>query len=1040
MPPPSSRDEVPVNTAVPKDEWMEILDDIHAIKRRMVTTGKADVELLRNLQDLEASIMSKQSSTASPPPPSSTSQIVHAPHQMMYPQMQMPMNMMPQYMPYPAPSPSPYIPSSTDHQLSMIQRLLTEQAVENERLRAMIQVDYISRRTPSRRSYDMYDEPPPPPPRHYDRDYRARELEREDYERRERDYERREHDRNRDRYRRDDDDVPPRPTRTDDAVKSPKKLDNRNIKDDDDDDIVTELKITQNPEDSKSKDLESDPGPSKAMPRGAARGRGAFARTTRGGDKTKDKEPSESTSGPVPDVMDVDDKPTEKSNEKVGGKRAIRSFRTTITRLAPTSAGESVADGSPSDGALNPPRPPFIHIPEPDDPVFPAMNNSDGIEINIDYARFLPENVCACLVIARVINIKAELVSTRSCWLSSVDLNSTPAFPLFAFRTTLNMPKFPVTSLLVVSVLGLEQHSQCLELVGHAVHKLFVEKDVDDDGNTTAVASTGNEESSAVDGDGDGDGDKKDPEDSIPPTEKKSKNKGLMGAAALLMAQRVRQKKKKRAVCLRQGSYQYSLVGQCPPFITILEMHSGLATTDLLNNYPRIPCASICIRVNHMTGQTVSARPVAPYSSREYISAAAMPTQLETELFERRIVNTSVTSKTNQNVILKKMIGDYDDDEMIKQLQHKIIADISPDTDDYCTALLNYVDNLTLLDPAYMVSYDPNVGFNFAVDGVTNYPKAGWLRCFWSLVPPAVLYSPEDLTASIDFTDKISKTSNASEVLMTQAYEWGSLMKKMAFADGFSNYKEIPPFANMFIVIELCSVVHPGVHRKEKVECSGWSVIPVFDTSSDDVDLVDRPASEPPPSEAKTKTKSKDKANKSKKKTDKKIKKTKDIIDVEYEAQESKPNDDDDDGDDPETPKDVRSATESSVKFERHFVSSGAYILPIFKGRPTAEILRNLMQGSFLETLESMVSKKTIKRVEWASLRVRLCDAQMSGWFGIKEHSDVSYLDPAKRTKYILIEPSRPILSMLTKNADPVKMDETLCSAAGGYIRSLYSK
>ncbi|EDQ85832.1 uncharacterized protein MONBRDRAFT_34073 [Monosiga brevicollis MX1] len=96
-----------------------------------------------------------------------------------------------------------------------------------------------------------------------------------------------------------------------------------------------------------------------------------------------------------------------------------------------------------------------------------------GIDIYVDGARFLPNNVTISKVVGRIFNARKEkegpMINTN------LDLDSDMLNPRYNYRLELRSEELAPTSTLVLRIYAIDELSQDLSIVGYSVHHLFVD-------------------------------------------------------------------------------------------------------------------------------------------------------------------------------------------------------------------------------------------------------------------------------------------------------------------------------------------------------------------------------------------------------------------------------------------------------------------------------------------------------------------------------------------------------------------------------------
>jgi hypothetical protein len=374
----------------------------------------------------------------------------------------------------------------------------------------------------------------------------------------------------------------------------------------------------------------------------------------------------------------------------------------------------------------------------------------DGFNVYVDSARGLPDNVTITRATLRMLTSRNEQVGQDTVGYCKLDqLRAAPDFGIFVeFRGE----TFDPTSTLLLRLDTVCLRTKKLSCVGYAVLNVFVEG-ADPTKQPTSSAATD--------------------------------------------------------FVLNQGAFQLPLHNGPP-------QTSGDFSSSSLAGVPRLPCATALLRIHQAVrspdGSTILTRadvgqeqwqamgvfvPAPRYGDGVYDTTRCVPTDAERVIYQRR------ASQGPQ--------GEH------KQQVRAVLAAAFPgetpdaDTQEWIATKLGGKP-AQLLDPTYLLTYQQDLGFKVAVDGLLNLPSPGLLQApkFYKVVyllsPPALYYNDPPLTDDTHMTREYVSTSALPPMfpvtLMQFLTMWcdalstpqdlDSPVTAPLFKDGFTQFRQVP--------------------------------------------------------------------------------------------------------------------------------------------------------------------------------------------------------------------------------------------------------
>ena len=275
---------------------------------------------------------------------------------------------------------------------------------------------------------------------------------------------------------------------------------------------------------------------------------------------------------------------------------------------------------------------------------------------------------------------------------------------------------------------------------------------------------------------------------------------------------------------LNAGSFQVALHQRLPE-------RTAPLFASFLDNIPRVPCATLLVRLLHAEKsedglKTLSIKdveeeargtsslivPAPTYESGAYDSVRyALPLRCERMLYRYRnerddpLIEEVTTLAKRSNVEEDKNVDVMEDQELIEWIKQRL----SKPSD--------------FMGINHAVKYHPEAGFKLTLSGFHDVKSDGILKVVYSLSPPASFYTTPKLTEEVDFslhTDPESK------------------LHSQAFVEETHNYRDVPFDRNLVILFDVKSVTFNKKKRNGEefmVRDVCWTFLPVFDEASQTV-------------------------------------------------------------------------------------------------------------------------------------------------------------------------------------------------------------
>ena len=117
------------------------------------------------------------------------------------------------------------------------------------------------------------------------------------------------------------------------------------------------------------------------------------------------------------------------------------------------------------------------------------------------------------------------------------------------------------------------------------------------------------------------------------------------------------------------------------------------------------------------------------------------------------------------------------------------------------------------MDYAYIAEYDPDEGFDLAVDSVRGLHRTVWSSVTHCVGPPASFYADPPLTKNVN---------------LTLAHDLSSDAKNPSYNDGLVKYPAETYKANKCAIIAVHTLEKPWRAKEYKLESIAWAILPLF--------------------------------------------------------------------------------------------------------------------------------------------------------------------------------------------------------------------
>ena len=411
-----------------------------------------------------------------------------------------------------------------------------------------------------------------------------------------------------------------------------------------------------------------------------------------------------------------------------------------------------------------------------------------GIDIYVDSARFLPDNVGPTKILLRVIdNNLNDLFKIYQAGIS--DLSSDIFNPKFNFRHELRAPNFDPTLLFIIYIITIdnkiieeqnltgEKIKSAVRIVGFSILNLFINR------NTLKMPENNTDFTSTI---------------------------------------------------LNNGYHQLPIY--CEPF-----PNEKPFTFKILKNLDRLPCSSILIRIyespkteDGLKVLTIKDIPSknwekygvwqkdVPYNSGLYNNKLIEARQSEIELFNFRVKKNKKSGREYLNELKDKWDIDLKSD--------RSRDDQSDNEDDFLIEIQDYYVNLSMfenindvpiLNIKYFSFYNPNVGLKFSVDVLVNPPKKGFYIIIYR-----ILFSEKDGKVDKDYSGNENDDLDGLNAISQINWD-NSTNQLIIFDEGFVKFSNLKFSEKTIFLIEI-KKVKIDVIKEESVENIGWSFLPIF--------------------------------------------------------------------------------------------------------------------------------------------------------------------------------------------------------------------
>jgi hypothetical protein len=342
---------------------------------------------------------------------------------------------------------------------------------------------------------------------------------------------------------------------------------------------------------------------------------------------------------------------------------------------------------------------PFIENLRPQYDEAHYFEKGDGVDLYVDGARFLPDNVTCIKLIVKGFNSNLERVGTASGGLP--DLDSGVYSPVFGFRTEFRAPVFDPTSTIVVTLVTIDSKHNEVRIVGYSVINLFLTK------FRKEAPTDPNEQDFLING----------------------------GNFQLPIYCQEPYRKPPFTVL------SFKKLEMTPTATLLVRIRQAARTDDGLRV---LGVADVVPEEWYLRGIVV---PPPKYEEGTYNTAACMPDAVEKLMYRERTQRRDIPVR-EATVAIQNQLGyrlDLSDDETLEWIDSKL--QVTPRT--------------PLLNMIYFARYNPPLGFRFVVDCIHNVTNAAPHVVLFGLNPPGALYQTTVVTQDVMFTTRYDWNSSS---------------------------------------------------------------------------------------------------------------------------------------------------------------------------------------------------------------------------------------------------------------------------------------
>jgi len=268
---------------------------------------------------------------------------------------------------------------------------------------------------------------------------------------------------------------------------------------------------------------------------------------------------------------------------------------------------------------------------------------------------------------------------------------------------------------------------------------------------------------------------------------------------------------------LNAGGHELPLHKYPPPSTKALSVHS-------CDDIPAVPCATVLVRLHEaaksddglrvLSTNDVEERdweakglvvPMPEYRDNAYDSTrvARVLTEQAGKLFNKRLKHRA--DSTVKDTLLHAGDGG---DAMATKPDSEVVAWMDAQLDNQKPN-----GNDVPMDYAYIAEYDPDEGFDLAVDSVRGLHRTVWSSVTHCIGPPASFYADPPLTKNVN---------------LTLTHDLSSEAKNPTYNDGLIKYPAETYKANKCVVFGVHTLEKPWRSKEMKHESIAWAILPLF--------------------------------------------------------------------------------------------------------------------------------------------------------------------------------------------------------------------
>jgi hypothetical protein len=409
--------------------------------------------------------------------------------------------------------------------------------------------------------------------------------------------------------------------------------------------------------------------------------------------------------------------------------------------------------------------------------------HTDGFDLYVDAARFLPDNVTVSKVVVKLltssfgpIGSPMEGLGTLDCDILSprFDLvtrfapfyTGVPSSPAAGNNETVHVVRIPApidpTTTAVIRVDTVESHTHNVQVAGYSVLNIFAFFS----GSTTDQPGFVN-----------------------PPPGAMSKSAAVLDGSAITPSGHISARSEEPgahySVVLNAGAFQLP-VHQIPP------LKSAPLHCMCLDNTPRVPCATVLVRLSHIPGaasmpeleRAVPRLPSPAYATQVYDSSRCRPMPAEVLLYPKRADISAPRvfelldhySEQGGRVGLPILDGPITGPLPTGVDSAAVPADtisfgVPPPATKPADERKAWIGRRigmnpsSMLDFLFLTPYDASMGFKVRVDGVNNVPQRGqsFVKVLHCVHPPGAFYNEPPDTSISHFSQTTDWTNSSSK-------------------------------------------------------------------------------------------------------------------------------------------------------------------------------------------------------------------------------------------------------------------------------------